>query len=113
MNSEYDKTVIDYLTWLGYIGRLWPVSKKETRLEIIAVLTATVDPCIDQLICRFGLELTKAEFMQLMERNNIMVFKTIEDYNRKKQELEAQLRAMNTLERLQADNEYIRANRAA
>ena len=108
-----EEKLIDYLSKIGYIGKLWPASKKETRLEIVAVLTDTIDTCLEQIAYRFDLWMTKAEFVKLLEENNIMVFKTVEDYDKYKRKIEEELRIMNNFEITQKTYESIRSRAVA
>jgi hypothetical protein len=119
-NDDKDLKIISYLRKLGYIGPILPVSRKHPN-KIEAILTHTLDPCLDQIAYRFPelrepivvknwgkppteyfkCSLSRNDFLKLLERNNIMVFTSIDAFNKKKEELESQLRTMNFIDELE------------
>jgi hypothetical protein len=90
--------ILDYLTYIGYIGQLYPVSTKSRAKTIIGVLSKTIDPILDQLAFRFKLEMSKSELLTFLKRNNISVFSDIDDFVKAKQKAELHTEDMAFLE---------------
>jgi hypothetical protein len=80
-----DKAIIEYLTKTGFIGQLYPVSTKSEARTIIGVLVSTVDQLIDQIDYRFGVEMTKSGLMAMLDRNNISVFRNMDEFVKAKE----------------------------
>lgn len=79
-----DQKIIDYLTKLGYIGVLYPVSSKDSGPKIVGLLV-DVSHCLDQVEYRFKLKLTRAEFTQICKKHDVEAFKGIDDFVKAKQ----------------------------
>ena len=64
--------VLDYLDKVGYTGTLYPAIKTNKRPEIIGLLVPVSD-ATNQLEHRFKLEMSNDEFIDLLERNEILM----------------------------------------
>src|SRR5437899_267782 len=115
IDKKQEQEIIDFLVSSGFTGKLYPCKRDSKGSKIISLLI-DVTHCLDEIANRFTdlrknvtvkrfrtqepveyfeCSLNRTDLLQLLKRNNIVVFNTAEEFALKKQELENQLKIMN------------------
>ena len=97
--TEY-KELFDYFERIGFIGQLYPTNKKDKTAKLIGLLVP-VDVAHAQMKYKYEcMEFSRAEFVDLLERNNVRVLRDVDHFVQMKKELQEKTRHLEILELL-------------
>ena len=127
INKQLEQRIVQYLRKYGFVGKMHPWNTKAKGPDMIGLLVP-LDNCLDQIALTFSelrkpitverfqgepltyfeCSLSRHDLLKLLERNNILVFKSVEHFYETKQEYERTLANMNRIAYLKEDYESLR-----
>ena len=127
INKQLEQRIVQYLREYGFVGKMHPWNTKAKGPAMIGLLVP-LDNCLDQIALTFSelrkpitverfqgdplkyfeCILSRNDLLKLLERNNILVFKSVEQFYETKQEYERTLANMNRIDYLKEDYKSLR-----